>query len=50
MTSAGPLQARDVRGLLRDSFLVFAVGVVLGAAWSWRPSFWYDEVATLYSK
>ncbi|ABG95907.1 conserved hypothetical protein [Rhodococcus jostii RHA1] len=49
MTSAAPLQARDVRGLLRDSFLVFAVGVVLGAAWSWRPSFWYDEVATLYS-
>jgi mannosyltransferase len=49
VTSAAPLQARDVRGLLRDSFLVFAVGVVLGAAWSWRPSFWYDEVATLYS-
>ncbi|MFC9767090.1 mannosyltransferase [Rhodococcus jostii] len=49
MTSVVPLQVRDVRGLLRDSFLVFAVGVVLGAAWSWRPSFWYDEVATLYS-
>ncbi|MFC0454497.1 glycosyltransferase family 39 protein [Rhodococcus jostii] len=49
MTLTGPLQARDARGLLRDSFLVFVLGVVLGAAWSWRPSFWYDEVATLYS-
>ncbi|MFC9550773.1 mannosyltransferase [Rhodococcus sp. NPDC056960] len=49
MTVTGPLPVRDARGLLRDSFLVFALGVVLGAAWSWRPSFWYDEVATLYS-
>ncbi|MBD0323310.1 MAG: glycosyltransferase family 39 protein [Aldersonia sp.] len=35
-----------------DAWLAFAVGVVaflIGVVGSWRPSFWYDEAATVFS-
>ncbi|TQF74844.1 mannosyltransferase [Rhodococcus spelaei] len=39
----------SVRTRRWDALLVGVLAVVLGAAGSWIPSFWYDEVATLHS-
>lgn len=36
------------RLVARDAVLVAFVALAVGVAGSWRPSFWYDEVATIH--
>ncbi|MGC4933207.1 glycosyltransferase family 39 protein [Gordonia sp. DT30] len=37
----------DRRRVLVAATLVGLLGLLLAAAWSWQPSFWYDEAATI---
>jgi len=46
--AAEPVAGRiPVRASSRDALLVGLVGTLLSLAWSWQPSIWFDEAATV---